>query len=86
MAKTKTVKRKAWGVLDKDGGLCWQANQPIIRHLKRDAEWYVRPMNHETVRPVTISWEVEDYKPPTHRRAGARRSDEVTVKIGAWEV
>jgi len=66
MAKTKTV--KAWAVFEKDGELSYtfaifnnrrDRRIHLIAVTKASAEGWKRDSVSETVRPVTVSWEVE---------------------------
>lgn len=62
MAKTKTVEQRGWGVFDSFGRLKkrkgYTFNEFIIHVTKRSAR--LDQPKSETVRPVTISWEVEE--------------------------
>lgn len=63
MAKTKTVTQKAWGVFMANGKLARLnvlSSSLITTETEKSALEYVNDTMGETVRPVTLSWEVEE--------------------------
>ena len=64
MAKTKTVKQKAWGVFDKSGKLgrteAFIYNSYHVAPTEAQAKLWCAKVGGYTVRPVEIVWEVED--------------------------
>lgn len=64
MAKTKRVKQKAWGVFDDKEKLrrtrAFMYNSYHVAITEAQAKLWCAKVGGYTVRPVTISWEVDE--------------------------